>query len=135
VDATPDLRIRTELLTGLSKIRARNHLPGAVEAAAMIPASFFDRHASMNVARSMLRTPRPNAHRGEVAGYRLPLVISGALTDQRGPIVTSIDARSPLFVVATANGGKMSCTFEPSDARMSTFPLLRSTSMISPVTT
>jgi hypothetical protein len=40
-----------------------------------------------------------------------------------------------LFVVATANGGKMSCIFEPSDARMSTFPLLRSTSMISPVTT
>ena len=31
-------------------------LPGAVEAAAMTPPSFFDRHASMTVARSMLRT-------------------------------------------------------------------------------
>jgi hypothetical protein len=40
-----------------------------------------------------------------------------------------------LFVVATANGGKMTWTFEPSDARISTLPLLRSTSVISPVTT
>jgi len=34
--------------------------------------------------------------------------------------VTSMEARSPLFVVATANGGKMTWTFEPSDSRIST---------------
>jgi len=39
-----------------------------------------------------------------------------------------------LFVVATANGGKTTCTFEPSVALISTFPLLRSTFVISPVT-
>jgi hypothetical protein len=46
---------------------------------------------------------------------------------------TSSDARSPLFVVATASGGKITWTFEPSDARIWTFPLLRSTSVTSPV--
>src|SRR5437660_1555882 len=44
----------------------------------------------------------------------------------RRPNVTSIEARSPLFVVATANGGRMTWTFEPSDARMSTLPRLKS---------
>jgi hypothetical protein len=38
-----------------------------------------------------------------------------------------------LFVVATANGGKNTWTFEPSEARISTLPLLRSTPVISPV--
>jgi len=47
--------------------------------------------------------------------------------------MTSIEARSPLFVVATANGGKMTSTFAPSEARILTFPLLRSTSVTSPV--
>jgi hypothetical protein len=50
-------------------------------------------------------------------------------------MLTSIDARSPLFVVATAKGGNMTCTFEPSDARMLTFPLFRSTSVTSPLMT
>ena len=37
----------------------------------MSPPSFLARHASMKVARSMLRTPRANAHRGQVVGHRL----------------------------------------------------------------
>ena len=49
--------------------------------------------------------------------------------------MTSIEARSPLFAVATANGGKMICTFEPSDVRILTFPLFRSTSVTSPLMT
>jgi hypothetical protein len=50
-------------------------------------------------------------------------------------MLTSIEARSPLFVVATANGGSMTWTFEPSDARILTFPLFRSTSVTSPLMT
>ena len=50
-------------------------------------------------------------------------------------MVQNIVERSPFFVVATANGGNMTWTFEPSDARISTRPLLRSTSVISPLTT
>src|SRR4030095_15867534 len=50
-------------------------------------------------------------------------------------MVMSIEARSPLFAVATARGGRMTWIFEPSDARIFTLPLLRSTSVTSPATT